>query len=69
MFSEDEFIDMDNEYVDYSGYDKDEPLLCGCNGPHCVACGCCEHQACDGGCIWATPNLCSRCVRCSAKAN
>ncbi len=28
----------------------------------CLACGCSETRACSGGCIWATPNLCSRCV-------
>ena len=39
-----------------------EPELCGCDGPHCLRCGCCEHQACEGGCVWATPALCSRCV-------
>ncbi len=28
----------------------------------CVCCGCSETQACPGGCVWATPTLCSRCV-------
>lgn len=36
---------------------------CDCSGPHCVECGCCEHQACPGGCVWAGPNLCSQCAR------
>lgn len=30
--------------------------------PRCRACGCSERQACPGGCIWATPDLCSKCV-------
>lgn len=36
--------------------------LCPCGGPHCAVCGCCDHNPCPGGCIWATPTLCSRCV-------
>jgi hypothetical protein len=28
----------------------------------CVVCGCTELSPCAGGCIWATENLCSRCV-------
>lgn len=28
----------------------------------CAVCGCSESRACSGGCVWATPNLCSRCV-------
>jgi hypothetical protein len=28
----------------------------------CLHCGCSESRSCSGGCIWATPNLCSRCV-------
>jgi hypothetical protein len=35
---------------------------CPCAGPHCARCGCCAHRACEGGCTWATPTLCSRCV-------
>jgi hypothetical protein len=31
-------------------------------GPTCVGCGCTEGNACEGGCVWATPTLCSRCV-------
>jgi hypothetical protein len=30
--------------------------------PSCRVCGCTQSQACAGGCIWAEPNLCSRCV-------
>ena len=29
----------------------------------CRGCGCTESEACEGGCIWATPSLCSACVR------
>jgi hypothetical protein len=28
----------------------------------CVLCGCSESLPCPGGCIWARPNLCSRCA-------
>lgn len=28
----------------------------------CAACGCSETRACSGGCIWATPHICSRCA-------
>lgn len=28
----------------------------------CAHCGCSESRACPGGCVWATPTLCSRCV-------
>jgi hypothetical protein len=28
----------------------------------CFHCGCSESKSCSGGCFWATPNLCSRCV-------
>lgn len=27
----------------------------------CSNCGCSESLPCPGGCVWATPNLCSRC--------
>lgn len=32
------------------------------DGPVCVRCGCSAFNACPGGCVWATPDLCSRCV-------
>jgi len=28
----------------------------------CAICGCSDGHACAGGCVWATENLCSRCV-------
>jgi len=31
--------------------------------PQCLSCGCTDDNACEGGCVWATPTLCSRCVR------
>lgn len=34
------------------------------DGPHigvCLSCRCTELSACDGGCGWALPNLCTRC--------
>lgn len=29
----------------------------------CRVCGCTSQHGCPGGCIWAEPNLCSRCAR------
>ena len=31
-------------------------------GAHCRVCGCTDEYACPGGCEWAEPNLCSRCL-------
>lgn len=40
-------------------------------GPHggspavdrpCVVCGCTESRACEGGCFWIAPRLCSACA-------
>lgn len=45
--------------------DEDDPILCDVcleAEPQCLTCGCTDAQACQGGCIWATPTLCSRCV-------
>lgn len=28
----------------------------------CRGCGCSDSRACSGGCVWAMPALCSRCV-------
>lgn len=28
----------------------------------CRVCGCSNDRACPGGCVWAEPNLCSRCA-------
>lgn len=28
----------------------------------CRVCGCTEHRACDGGCWWVAPDLCSSCT-------
>jgi hypothetical protein len=30
--------------------------------PACVRCGCTYTSPCPGGCVWATEDLCSRCV-------
>lgn len=27
----------------------------------CRVCGCTDDQACDGGCVWVGPDLCSAC--------
>jgi hypothetical protein len=28
----------------------------------CAGCGCSQSKACSGGCVWATPTVCSRCA-------
>jgi hypothetical protein len=28
----------------------------------CRGCGCTDEVACEGGCIWVEPDLCSRCA-------
>jgi hypothetical protein len=28
----------------------------------CRVCGCSTDRGCPGGCVWAEPNLCSRCA-------
>jgi hypothetical protein len=28
----------------------------------CLLCGCTDERACEGGCYWVAPGLCSRCV-------
>lgn len=28
----------------------------------CAFCRCTDHQACEGGCSWALPEVCSQCV-------
>lgn len=45
----------DLEDLGMPGYEED-------GQSHCRVCGCSEFNACPGGCIWATPDLCSRCV-------
>lgn len=46
---EDEVFDLDPEDLEGAG-------------PRCVGCGCTEDNPCDGGCIWASETLCSRCA-------
>lgn len=29
----------------------------------CLSCGCTDSVACEGGCWWAAPGLCSRCAK------
>ena len=35
-------------------FERDEPT--------CRGCGCTQSRPCEGGCVWATADLCSRCV-------
>lgn len=32
------------------------------SGMKCMFCGCTDDNACPGGCSWAAPNVCSRCI-------
>jgi hypothetical protein len=34
----------------------------------CVVCGCSESRGSPGGCVWAKPNLCSRCASAAREA-
>ena len=36
--------------------------IAGGDEPSCRVCGCSESRACEGGCLWATKTLCSRCA-------
>jgi len=43
-------------------------LVCGCPAFEpdtsewkCAMCGCSDEHACEGGCSWSGPNLCSKC--------
>jgi hypothetical protein len=60
-FSEEEFrlllehgLGLDDEEID-SAVDEAQQ-------PSCRICACTQERACAGGCSWAEPDLCSRCV-------
>lgn len=41
---------------------EEEDLVCDpIGGASCRVCGCTDDKACPGGCVWAEPDLCSRC--------
>lgn len=49
------------KYCDQCGQRIDnEPLF---EEQKCRVCGCTDSNACEGGCYWVEPDLCSRCVR------
>jgi hypothetical protein len=58
------FDDVDDfqTTVPASFYEDYEPGPCPYGGPRCACCGCCQHDPCPGGCVWATSTLCSACV-------
>jgi hypothetical protein len=33
----------------------------------CIGCGCTDEHACEGGCSWAWPKVCSRCAHIFAR--
>jgi hypothetical protein len=66
MFDAEDYSGLAADYGDFTdGFGNDfteDPAPCTCDGPHCQNCGCCDENPCPGGCVWATPTLCSRCV-------
>ena len=66
----DELEDFDDEDDDFYGEPEVEPRWLGADGlmrltageMTCRVCGCSDTRSCPGGCLWAAPNLCSRCV-------
>jgi hypothetical protein len=59
------FEDSSAEALALYGEDDDDggfpPEIDG--GPICRGCGCSYTRPCPGGCVWATVDLCSACVR------
>ena len=50
--------------MDYEHAEEQRQLRIWAGKEHaCRVCGCSESRACSGGCIWAEPDLCSRCAR------
>jgi hypothetical protein len=46
------------DYVaEYLSFSSEEVSL-----PACIICGCTDEHACDGGCSWVLPGLCSKCA-------
>lgn len=64
FFEDDEIDPLDVLDLQMSGHA--DAAGCTCGGPYCACCGCCACLACPGGCIWATPTICSACVRTAA---
>jgi hypothetical protein len=63
--TEEEFDDLSTEFArDYEHAEEQRQLRIWAGKEHaCRVCGCSESRACSGGCIWAEPDLCSRCAR------
>lgn len=57
---EEDELEEDEEGPDPDFLDDDEEALV--DGPRCVGCGCSKYDPCEGGCVWASEDLCSRCV-------
>lgn len=59
------FDDDENEYIDdgMDEFDREEAEMVAAGEiGQCRVCGCTDIRACEGGCIWAEVDLCSRCV-------
>lgn len=48
--------------------DAGRPLVPSVVGMFCRRCGCSQYDACDGGCDWAEPYLCTACADPKAEA-
>ena len=60
FFDDDEDLDAEDFLAGDDIFPEDKRSLM--DPPVCLSCGCSELEPCPGGCIWATENLCSRCV-------
>ncbi len=56
---DDEVLKALGESVDF---DNDPPVPASL-GDICTRCGCSEHDACDDGCAWHAPGLCTSCIQ------
>lgn len=56
-----ELLDGEDDDEDYADITRQARIAAG-EEHACLVCGCSESRACPGGCVWATPTLCSRCA-------
>ena len=50
------------EELELERWERDFPGMYGEENWTCALCGCTNDHACDGGCYWVYPNLCSACA-------
>lgn len=51
-----------HEELELERYERDFPGMYGEDSWACAICGCTNDNACEGGCYWVYPNLCSACA-------